>query len=130
MSAPAAVLERRGTTLLLAGAVLSEVTATLALRAAVDHAGWYVVPVLGYPVAFGLLALTLARGLPVGVAYGTWAASGVALTAVLAVPLFAEHLSGLRGAGIGLIVVGVVLVEVGSHRPGRAPRARRAEVGR
>ena len=106
----------------LVGAILSEVTATLALRAAVDAPGWYALTVVGYVAAFGLLALTLEAGTPVGVAYGIWAATGVALTAVLAWPLFGEVLHPLTVGGIALIVVGVVLVEVGSHRATRRRR--------
>ena len=110
--------------LTLVAAILSEVTATLALRAAVDAPGWYALTAVGYVTAFGLLALTLEAGTPVGVAYGIWAATGVALTALLAWPLFGEVLRSTTAAGIGLIVVGVVLVEVGSHRATR--RAGRA----
>ncbi len=112
----------------LAGAIVCEVSATLALRAAVDTPAWYVVTAAGYVAAFVLLARTLAAGMPVGVAYGIWAATGVALTAVLAVPLFGEELSTPAVAGLGLIVVGVLLVELGS-RPGRSREAAPAVEG-
>lgn len=100
----------------LAAAIASEVTATLALRAAVDQPAWYALTVVGYLVAFGLLAYTLEAGMPVGVAYAVWSATGVAATAVLAAPLFGERLSPTVGVGIALIVLGVVVVELGSHR--------------
>lgn len=103
----------------LTGAITSEVSATLALRAAVDQPAWYALTVVGYLVAFGLLARTLEVGMPVGVAYAVWAATGVAATAVLAALLFGERLSPLAGFGIVLIVVGVVVVELGSHRAGQ-----------
>lgn len=103
----------------VAGAILSEVSATLALRAAVDAPAWHAVTVVGYLAAFGLLAVALEAGAPIGVAYGVWAATGVALTAILAAPLFGEVLSATTAFGIGLIVVGVVVVEVGSHRATR-----------
>jgi len=51
--------------------------------------------------------------LPIGVAYGIWAATGVALTAVLGRVLFREPLTRLMLGGIGLIIVGVLLVELG-----------------
>ena len=66
--------------LLLGGAIAAEVSGTLALRGAVDDAVWIPVVVAGYLVAFVLLALTLREGMPVGVAYGIWGASGVAMT--------------------------------------------------
>ncbi|WP_160008731.1 DMT family transporter [Nocardioides sp. AX2bis] len=105
----------------LAAAIVSEVSATLALRAAVDQPAWYALTVVGYLAAFGLLARTLEAGMPVGVAYAVWAATGVAATAVLAVPLFGESLSPTAGVGIALIVVGVVVVELGSHRATTRP---------
>jgi small multidrug resistance pump len=70
-------------------------------------------PEARYVVAFGLLAVALTLGLPIGVAYGIWAATGVALTAVLGRVLFREPLTRLMLAGIGLIIVGVLLVELG-----------------
>ena len=88
----------------LAAAIVSEVTATLALRAAVDQPAWYALTAVGYLAAFGLLARTLEAGMPVGVAYAVWAATGVAATAVLAATLFGEALTPLVGAGIALIV--------------------------
>lgn len=104
--------------LLLAGAILCEVTATVSLRVASTGGSrrWYVPVVAGYTVAFVLLAATLAQGLGIGVAYGIWTACGVALTAVAARVLFAEPLTPLMGLGIGLIVAGVLLVEVGAVR--------------
>ncbi len=114
----------------LGGAIVSEVSATLALRAAVDTPAWYVVTATGYVAAFVLLSKTLGGGMPVGVAYGIWAAAGVALTAVLAVPLFGEDLSGAAVAGLGLIVVGVLLVELGGRpRPSRRDGPAVEEVG-
>lgn len=101
---------------LLSGAIASEVTATMALRAAVDSRAWLPLVVAGYLLAFALLGLVLREGVPIGVAYGIWGAAGVALTAVLGAALFGELLSPTVVAGIALIIVGVVLVESGSHR--------------
>lgn len=105
--------------LALLGATLTEVAGTLALRAAVDAPLWYPVTAIGYLSAFALLAVTLDRGMPMGIAYGLWAATGVALTAGLAVPLFREPLGHTMLLGIGFIFVGVLLVELGSHRTSR-----------
>ena len=99
--------------LALAGAILTEVAATLSLRAShgfVKKPG--VIPVIvGYIVSFGMLSLSLSLGMPVGIAYGVWSACGVALVAVLAKFLFAEPLTWLMGAGIALIIAGVVTIE-------------------
>ena len=98
----------------LASAVLLEVCGTLSLRnAAQGRPRWYGLVVSCYGVSFLLLSMALAAGLGVGVAYGIWAASGVAVIAVAARLFFAEPLTPTMAAGIGLIMAGVLLVEVG-----------------
>lgn len=104
--------------LLLTGAVVAEVIGTLTLRAAVDDPGWIPVIVVSYAVAFLLLGLTLRTGMALGAVYGTWAAMGVALVALLGMVVFGETPSALTLLGIGVIIIGVVLVETGSHREG------------
>lgn len=99
---------------LLAIAIVTEVGATISLKLATDGKRvWYVAVVAGYLIAFSLLAVALTLGLPIGVAYGIWAATGVALTAVLGRVLFREPLTALMLGGIALIIVGVFLVELG-----------------
>jgi small multidrug resistance pump len=102
------------TWLLLAAAILSEVSATLSLKRALDQPAFYGVVVAGYVAAFVLLSLTLRHGLGIGVAYGIWAACGVALSAVGSKVFFDEPLTGLMLAGLVLIIGGVLLVELGS----------------
>jgi small multidrug resistance pump len=102
------------TWLFLGGAILCEVTATLCLKRALDVPALYAVVVAGYVAAFALLTLTLKEGLGVGVTYGIWAACGVALTAIGSRVLFGEPLTGVMIAGLGLIIGGVLLVELGS----------------
>jgi small multidrug resistance pump len=104
------------TWLLLAGAILSEVAATLSLRASegLKKKRWIVPVAAGYLGAFGLLALALARGLPVGIAYGVWAACGVALTALGARVFFKDPLTRRMAAGVGLIAAGVLIIELGA----------------
>ena len=102
--------------LALGGAVVSEVSATLALRQALEQPGFYAVVGIGYALAFILLSLTLKAGMPLGVAYGLWGALGVALTAVLSMLVFGEPITVLVALGIALIMAGVLLVEVGAQR--------------
>lgn len=102
---------------LLLGAVATEVLGTLALKlAAGGRRSWYPLVVSCYLAAFGLLSMALRLGLGIGVAYGVWTASGVALVAVLGRLLFGERLSGRRVLGLGLITAGVVVVEIGASR--------------
>lgn len=100
----------------LAGAILTETAAALSLKAATNgRRVWYATVVAGYLSAFGFLVLTLGEGLGIGIAYGIWAAAGVAITAVASKFLFKEHFTRLMALGIGLISAGVLLVELGSH---------------
>ncbi|MCL8025364.1 DMT family transporter [Nocardioides bruguierae] len=108
--------------LLLAGAIGCEVAGTVGLRMAADDAlsargrvAWLTWVALAYTAAFALLAATLRAGLPLGVAYGTWAAVGVVLTALLGRVLFAERLTPRMLVGFALVVGGVLLVELGAH---------------
>lgn len=100
--------------LLLVGAILFEVAGTISLRLAIDNKRWYPAVAVGYVVSFSLLGLSLANGMPVGIAYGIWAAAGVALTAVLSRFLFKDPLTWLMGLGIVLIMGGVLLIELGA----------------
>jgi small multidrug resistance pump len=102
------------TWLLLGCAIVSEVTATLSLKRALDHPAFYSIVALGYVVAFVFLTLTLRHGLGIGVAYGVWAALGVGLTALGSKVFFGEPLTGVMIAGLALIIGGVLLVELGS----------------
>jgi small multidrug resistance pump len=101
---------------LLVSAIVLEVGATLSLRASDGSTRWvWVAPVaVGYVGAFVLLAQVLRLGIPVGVAYAVWAASGIVLTAVLAHFFFGDPFTWVMAAGIVLIGAGVVLVECGS----------------
>jgi len=101
---------------LLFAAIAVEVAATLALRASQDHSAWLVVVVVGYVGSFILLTLVLRTGMPVGVAYGIWGASGTAATAMLAAAIYGDPFTWPIVAGIGLIIAGVLLVEFGSQR--------------
>lgn len=101
---------------LLAGAIGAEVTASLSLKAALDAPAWYVVVVVGYVASFVLLGLVLRAGMPLGVAYGVWGATGVAATALLSAVLFGEPLTPVMLGGLVLIIVGVLCVELGSQR--------------
>ncbi len=102
--------------LLLAGAIILEVIATLSLK--LSNGFTNIIPtittIVGYLGAFACLGLGLSKGLSMGVAYGIWAGAGTALVAILGIWLFKEQLSVWGFVGIGLIIVGVVMLEMGS----------------
>lgn len=104
--------------ILLGIAIVTEVVATMSLRASDGLSKWpfVVLVVVGYIVAFGLLSVVLERGIPLGVAYGVWTATGVAAVAVLSVPIFGESLTFIQGFGILMVMIGVLALELGgSH---------------
>ena len=102
--------------LLLTATIIAEVTGSLALSAAQQYPPWYIVTAIGYFGSFWLLMLVLRAGMPLGVAYGIWSASGVALTALGGAALFGDALTRTMMAGIALIIPGVLLVHTGSER--------------
>jgi small multidrug resistance pump len=95
--------------------ILTEVAGTLSLRmAARGRRRWYAAVAVGYLVAFTCLSLVLAEGMALGVAYGIWSASGVALTALAGRVLFREPFTWVTAAGVALIAGGVLLIELGA----------------
>lgn len=99
----------------LLAAILLEVTATLCIKAAMEQPALYAVVLLGYIGSFACLTLVLRNGMGLGVAYGIWGASGVALTAILSMLIFGEPITVLMSMGILLIIGGVLCVELGAQ---------------
>ena len=99
--------------LLLAGAIGSEVTGSLSLKAATMHPAWYALFLAGFLSAFACLVGVLKAGMPLGVAYGVWGAAGVSITAVASRYLFGEPFTKVMALGIAMVAAGVLLVEMG-----------------
>jgi multidrug transporter EmrE-like cation transporter len=103
--------------LLLTIAIASEVAATVSLR----YSDGFSKPlpsaivVVGYAISFWLLALVL-KELSVGTTYAIWAGSGTALLAVIGIVALGEPATAIKLASIGLIVAGVVGLNLsGAH---------------
>jgi len=105
--------------LYLAVAVACEVAATSALKASegFTRLGPSVVVVVGYAVAFFLLSLTL-KTMPVGIAYALWSGFGIILIAVVGVVWFHQTLDLPAIVGLGLILAGVLVVNLLSKSVG------------
>lgn len=99
----------------LVGAIISEVAATLSLKAGMYNPFFYIVVAVGYAAAFIFLTKALKLGMALGVAYGIWGASGVALAAILSSLIFKEPLTAIMIAGVVVIIVGVLMIELGSQ---------------
>src|ERR1051325_9878403 len=69
-----------------------------------------------YSLSFGMLTLALKR-IDVSIAYAVWSGVGTALIATIGVMWFKEPASALKLASIGLIIVGVVCLNMagGTH---------------
>lgn len=94
-------------------AIVSEVVATTALKASDGFTQWWpsVITVVGYAVAFYCLALTL-RVIPTGVAYAIWSGVGIVLISVVGWVAFRQSLDLPAIIGMGLILAGVVVINV------------------
>jgi small multidrug resistance pump len=97
----------------LAIAIVSEVIATSALRAADGFTRLLpsVLVVVGYGLAFLFLSLTL-KTIPVGIAYAIWAGIGIVLISVVAYFLYGQALDAPALIGMALIIAGVVVINL------------------
>nr|WP_132451175.1 SMR family transporter [Paraburkholderia sp. BL8N3] len=98
---------------LLAIAIVAEVVATSALRASDGFTRLIpaTVVVVGYGISFYLLSLTL-RSIPVGIVYAVWSGAGIVLITLVAALLFKQIPDLPAVLGMGLIVAGVVVLNV------------------
>ena len=100
----------------LAAAIVGEVVATSALKASDGFTRLVpsLVTVLGYAAAFLFLSLTL-RTIPVGIAYAIWSGVGLVLITIVGWLLYRQPLDGPALAGMGLIVAGVMVINLFSR---------------
>jgi small multidrug resistance pump len=105
------------TLLLLALAIASEVTATVSLKISDGFSKLVpsIIVVIGYSAAFFFLSQALKRGMTIGVAYGIWSAVGVAAIAIIGVLFLDERLTLVQIGGIGLVILGVLALELGGE---------------
>jgi len=100
-------------------AIVAGVTGTSALSASAGFSriGPIVVMALAYLVCF--LALTHAlKSIPLGVAYAIWSGVGIALVTLIGWRVFEQQLNAGELAGIGLILIGVVVIQLFSRTKG------------
>jgi multidrug transporter EmrE-like cation transporter len=101
------------TALIFFFAVLSEVTATTALK--FSEGFTKVIPslvvVVGYGLSFYLLSLSL-KVIPIGTAYALWSGIGIVLTVIMGIILWREQMDWARGIGIMLIMIGILVINL------------------
>jgi small multidrug resistance pump len=100
-------------------AIVFEVVATSALKASegFTRLGPSLVTLVGYAFAFYLLSLTL-RTMAVGIVYAVWSGAGIALITAIGWLYFRQSIDAPGLIGIGLILAGVLVVNLFSKSMG------------
>ncbi|MEY1662842.1 DMT family transporter [Isoalcanivorax beigongshangi] len=100
----------------LAAAILFEVIGTSALKASESFTrlGPTVLTLSAYATAFYFLSITL-KTVPVGLAYAIWSGVGIVLVTLIALVIYHQVPRLPDLIGMGLIVAGVVVINLFSN---------------
>lgn len=99
--------------LYLAIAIFAEVVATSALKASAEFTKPIpsIIVIVGFLVALYFLTLVL-RTIPIGITYAIWSGLGVVLVGLVAFFLYKEVPDTPAIIGMGLIILGVVVINL------------------
>lgn len=105
--------------LAIAIAIVAEVTATTALKASNEFTRLWpsLIVVAGYGVAFYFMTISM-RVLPVGIIYAIWSGLGIVLVSIIGWFVYKQALDVPAMIGMGLIILGVVVINVFSKSLG------------
>ncbi|KKB80192.1 hypothetical protein VW35_07150 [Devosia soli] len=100
----------------LAIAIVGEVIATSFLRASAGFTQLApsIVVVIGYCITFYFFSLAL-QTIPVGIGYAIWSGVGIILVSIIAFFAYGQSLDLPALIGIGLILAGVLVINLFSH---------------
>lgn len=100
-------------------AIIAEVIATTALKSAEGFTRLLpsAIVVIGYGVSFYSLSLVL-QSMPLGIAYAIWSGLGIVLVTIAGIFLYKQVPDMAAIIGMGLIVVGVIVIQVFSKTTG------------
>ncbi len=103
----------------LAIAIAAEVVATTSMKAISGFSKPLplILVITGDGLAFWMLTLVV-RSIPVGIAYAIWAGLGIVLVSIAAAVLYDQKLDLPAMLGMGLIVAGVVVIQLFSDSTG------------
>ena len=105
--------------ILVGGAIVAEITAAVLLRSSEGFRK--LVPggfaLVAFASAFYLVSLALVS-LPVSTGYPVWAGGGTAGVALVGVVMLGERAHVLKGIGVVLVVVGIVVLNLASTTKG------------
>jgi len=101
------------TYLYLAIAIIAEVAATSALKSSEEFTKLFpsLIVIVGYGVAFYFMTLVL-RVIPIGITYAVWSGLGIVLVAIVGFFLYKQTPDIPAIVGMGLIVSGVIVINV------------------
>ncbi|ENZ7707892.1 multidrug/spermidine efflux SMR transporter subunit MdtJ [Klebsiella aerogenes] len=103
--------------ILLASAIVAEITGTLSMKWASVSGGH-----TGYILMLAMIALSYiflafaVKKIALGVAYALWEGIGILLITVFSVLLFDESLSVIKLAGLATLVAGIILIKSGTKK--------------
>ncbi|HSH73596.1 MAG TPA: SMR family transporter [Methylophilaceae bacterium] len=94
-------------------AIIAEVIATTSLKASNEFTRFWpsVLVVIGYGTAFYFMTISL-RVLPVGIMYAIWSGVGIVSISILGWIVYRQTLDTPAMLGMGLIISGVVVINV------------------
>lgn len=94
-------------------AVAAETIGTTALQASEQftRSGPTILVVIAYSVAFYFLGIAL-KYIPVGIAYALWSGLGIVLIALIGFAVFGQVLDWAAILGLGLIIAGIVVIQL------------------
>lgn len=100
-------------------AIVAEVIATTALKASDSFSKLWpsLITAVGYSFAFWCLSHSM-KTVPVGVGYAIWSGVGIVLITAIAWVLFKQKLDLPAMIGMGMILAGVVVINVFSKSAG------------
>lgn len=99
--------------MLLAFSIIAEVFGTTMLK--LSNGFSRVFPIIGVAVGFGLafyLVSIAMMTLPLGFTYAVWSGVGTILTVLIGVFLFNEKINKKAILGIGILLIGIVLLNI------------------
>lgn len=104
---------------LLAIAICAEVVATTSMKAVkgLSTPLPLLLVICGYAIAFWMLIMVV-RTIPVGIAYAIWSGMGIVLVSIAALFIYGQKLDLPAMLGMGLIVLGVVVIQLFSKTAG------------
>ena len=94
-------------------AIVAEVIATTILKASEGFTRLWpsLLVVLGYGVAFWGLSMVV-KSMPLGIVYAIWSGMGIVLVSVAAVFVYQQKLDWPAVVGMGLIIAGVLVINL------------------